>query len=204
MKSYPTIPSDVRQGMSVYAFGKIDGSNIRAEWSRKAGFYKFGSRHRLLGTDQDQIPEAEQLIRDGWAESLIEVFKSNGWERAIVFFEFWGDNSFAGLHHDEPHRVSLIDVNPYKKGILPPKEFLDLFGHLDIAPLLYHGPCDGDFVESVRKGTLEGMPFEGVVCKAKHPKKTPMPVMFKIKSDAWYKKLKELCKGDEKMFEQLR
>ncbi len=203
MKSYPTIPREIRQGMSIYAFGKIDGSNIRAEWSRKAGFYKFGSRHRLLGTDQDQIPEAEEMIKTVWAEPLTDVFRRNGWERAIAFFEFWGNNSFAGLHDDELHRLSLIDVNPYKKGILPPKEFLDFFGHLDIAPLLYHGPCDAEFIESVRQSTLEGMPLEGVVCKAKNPKNTPMPVMFKIKSDAWLQKLKDFCKGDERMFERL-
>lgn len=29
----------------IYAFDKLDGSNIRFEWSRKRGFYKFGTRN---------------------------------------------------------------------------------------------------------------------------------------------------------------
>lgn len=37
MKTYPTISRDVLNGMSVYAFAKLDGSNVRAEWSRKQG-----------------------------------------------------------------------------------------------------------------------------------------------------------------------
>lgn len=204
MKSYPTITGQIIHGLSVYAFAKIDGSNIRAEWNRKSGFYKFGSRHRLLGTDQQFIPEAEQLIRDGWTKDLEEIFKGNGWERAIVFFEFSGEHSEFGMHQDEPHKVNLIDANPYKKGILPPKEYLKLFGHLDIAPLLYHGPCDDEFIKSVQKGTLEGMPFEGVVCKAKNRKKTPMPEMFKIKRSDWYKKLREFCKDDDELYESLK
>lgn len=204
MKTYPSIPRTIQSGMSVYAFGKIDGSNIRAEWSRKAGFYKFGSRKRLLGTDQEFISEAESIIKNQWADDLIFIFRKHDWERVIVFFEFWGDNSFAGYHQAEPHKVSLIDVNPYKKGILPPKEFLKTFGHLNIAPILYHGPCDSEFVKSVQQGTLENVPLEGVICKANNPKNTNMPIMFKIKQKAWLNKLHNFCDGDDKLFEQLK
>ncbi len=190
--------------MSVYAFAKIDGSNIRAEWSRKTGFYKFGSRKRLLGNDQPCIRNAEALIQDGFNASVERIAKKYGWDRIILFFEFAGPQSFAGSHVEgDAHEVWLIDANPYKKGILPPKEFLEAFGDLHITPLLYHGPCDEDFVESVRTSRLEGMSEEGVVCKAKNPKNTPSPVMFKIKSQRWLNRLKSYCQGDERLYQML-
>ena len=43
MKQYPTIPKTI-QSIDIIAFDKLDGSNIRAEWNPKKGFYKFGSR----------------------------------------------------------------------------------------------------------------------------------------------------------------
>ena len=78
MKAYPTIPREVIRSMSIYAFAKLDGSNIRAEWSRKKGFYKFGSRKRLLGTDQNTIPEAEELVR-AQEKEFAETFRKNQW-----------------------------------------------------------------------------------------------------------------------------
>jgi hypothetical protein len=47
------------------------------------------------------------------------------------------------------------------------------------------------------------MTFEGVVCKAKNPKNTPMPLMFKVKNKAWIDKLKVYCKGNEQLFNTL-
>jgi hypothetical protein len=47
------------------------------------------------------------------------------------------------------------------------------------------------------------MTFEGVVCKGANDKKTKMPIMFKIKSQAWLDKLKEHCKEDEALFNKL-
>lgn len=44
------------------------------------------------------------------------------------------------------------------------------------------------------------MTFEGVVCKAGTG---PHPTMFKIKSQAWFDRLRRLCKTDEE-FENLR
>ena len=117
MKEYPSI-ANVVQNIPVYAFDKIDGSNIRAEWSRKKEFYKFGSRHRLLGDDDPLLGEAIEIINNKYHDDLSRIFVNQRHERCIVFFEFYGANSFAGNHCDEPHDVKLIDVNPYKKGIL--------------------------------------------------------------------------------------
>ena len=203
MKDYPSIPKDIRTDINIFAFDKLDGSNIRAEWSKQKGFYKFGSKTRLLGEDDLQLGEAIGLIHQLYGEGLAKIFTDARYERAISFFEFYGPRSSAGWHHAEPHTVTLIDVNPYKKGIMEPSAFIDTFEKLGIPRVLYYGKANSMFVESVRERTLEGMGLEGVICKAKNDKRTPKPIMFKIKSREWLRQLKEHCKGDEALFEQL-
>jgi len=204
MKRYPQISSQIRKDQRYYAFGKYDGSNIRAEWSKKRGFYKFGTRKRMLDETDPMFGESKLLILDKYTDDITRIMKALRYDRGIFFFEYWSENSFGGFHPDEEHTVTLIDVNIHRKGILPPKEFIGCFGELDIASMLYHGNTNEAFLSSVRNGTLEGMPFEGVVCKAKSRKRTPLPVMFKIKNQAWYKKLRELCGKDEKLYEELK
>ena len=195
------IPTTI-SSLDIYAFDKIDGSNIRAEWSKKRGFYKFGTRHRMLGIDDPIFGEAIGLIQNNFEKDIDGVMRKAQEDNGVFFFEFFGDNSFAGLHQEEPHRVILFDVNLHKQGMLPPKEYLKLFGHLDIANMLYYGKQNSDFIEQVRNGTLPGMTYEGVVCKASHPSK-PGVLMFKIKNQAWHQALRDRCNGDEKLYAEL-
>jgi hypothetical protein len=204
MKSYPSITKDVRQDIYIYAFDKLDGSNMRAEWNSKKGFYKFGTRTQL--TDEKTMPfgRAIPLIKDKYEQDLAMVFEEHKWRDAICFFEYWGPSSFAGTHNfEEEMTVTLIDVNPYKEGILPPTEFIKYFGHLDIPKVLYEGHVSTELFDKVKQSTLSGMTGEGVVCKGANDKKTKMPVMFKIKSQAWLDRLRAYCKGDEALFNKL-
>ena len=191
MKQYPSIPSKVNGELDIYAFEKLDGSNIRVEWNPKSGFSKFGTRRRLLSENDAHLGKAITLFKRDWEAKLPKIFARQRWHHNVVlFFEFFGDKSFAGYHYDEDnHQLVLIDVNVHKKGLIPPREFLDAFEGLPIPKVLYRGRCNATFIESVRSSTLEGMPFEGVVCKASHPKKGV--VMFKVKSLAWLNKVKE-------------
>lgn len=204
MKFYPSITKEVRQDLYIYAFDKIDGSNIRAEWNSKRGFYKFGTRHQLMDEKTPPFGASIPLLRDKYEQDLGKVFKEQGWKDAICFFEYWGPSSFAGNHNfQEKMDITLIDVNPYKQGILEPEPFIQLFGHLDIAKVCYQGYVSVELFDQVKQSTLPGMTFEGVVCKAASDTNARMPVMFKIKSRAWLDKLKEYCKGDERLFEKL-
>jgi RNA ligase len=204
MKSYPSINKEVRHGVHLYAFDKLDGSNIRAEWNSKKGFYKFGSRNQLIDQTHKPLGKAIPLIQDKYAQDLAQVFKEQGWKDALCFFEFYGPSSFAGLHSDsEEQTVTLFDVNPYKQGILEPAQFIKLFGHLEIPKILYQGHLSIELMDGVKQSTLSGMTFEGVICKGANDKKTKMPIMFKIKSKAWLDRLKEHCKGDEDLFNKL-
>lgn len=204
MKAYPTIDTKFVFDHRLVVFDKLDGSNIRAEWSKKKGFYKFGTRTRLLDEHDPILGSSKQLILDKYSDSMGLVFRKQKWDRAVAFFEFWGEHSFAGSHEDEEHFVTLIDVSPYKMGMLDPSSFLRMFYEqsIDIPEVLHTGNLTSDLIDEVKDSTLEGMTFEGVVCKYQHPKlKTSS--MFKIKSRAWLAKLREKCGGNDALFRRL-
>jgi len=203
MKSYPTIPTKPPFDLPVYVFDKLDGSNIRAEWSKKKGFYKFGTRTRLVDDSDPLFGTTPELIVDKYEDDITKIANDMRWGSAVFFFEFFGPNSGFGLHVDEDHDVVLIDVSVYKKGMLDPKSFINTFSNVDTAAMLYSGNCTSDFISHVREGILPGMTFEGVVCKMKHPK-LGVSVGFKIKTLNWLHTLKQHCAGDEEMFEKLQ
>lgn len=202
MKQYPTISKQV-QNTPIIAFDKLDGSNIRAEWTRKNGFAKFGRRHGLLDHTNPILLRAPELILNTYGEELARIFRAQRWEKAVAFFEFYGPSSFAGLHEEgEQQVVTLIDVDVYKKGMLEPRSFLKLFrDSVPIPDVVHEGKANSDFVRAVQDGTHPGVTFEGVVCKGARIKNRP--VMFKVKSRAWLDRLKVHCKGDEELFQKL-
>lgn len=203
MQSYPSIDNTINNS-HIIAFNKLDGSNIRSEWTRKSGFSKFGTRRRLLDPNEAPFGEAVSLFNEKYAQKLNEIFKKEQFEKATVFFEFYGDNSFAGFHEDEPHEVTLFDIHVHKKGLLPAKDFLKLVeSKVDHAEVLYRGVANSDFVESVRNSTLPGMSLEGVICKGGLDNRG-RPINFKLKSQAWLDRLKEKYKDNEEMFEKLK
>lgn len=205
MKTYPSIEHVLRKGVPVYLFGKIDGSNIRAEWARNRGWYKFGRRNGLLDDSNPILLEAPGLIFEHYADDLARIFTANRWDRVISFFEFAGPSSFAGNHTKEPHSVTLFDVSVHPKGLLEPNPFLKLFGDLPagVAPFLCHGNFTDDIQKQIEDSTLPGMPFEGVVAKGSYVS-PGMPLMFKYKSRAWLDKLKTYCGDNEKLFLAMR
>lgn len=201
MKQYPSIQKELRTDVSVIVQPKYDGSNIRAEWNSKKGFYKFGTRHQLMDVNTKPFGQAIPIIKDKYENDLAMVFKEQRWRDVICFFEFYGPNSFAGNHRAEDEKtVTLFDVNPYKMGILEPVQFVKLFKHLDIPPVLHHGKVNLEFASKVKNSQLPGQGFEGVVCKGFDKNQI---LMFKIKSQAWLDKLKNFCGQDEALYNKL-
>lgn len=204
MKHYPSIDRNLRNDVYIYAFDKLDGSNIRAEWNTKRGFYKFGTRNQLMDESTKPFGQAIPLLKDKYEKSLGDIFKAQGWRDAICFFEWYGPNSFAGQHLENDIKdITLIDVNPFKQGILEPKQFIQLFGNVGIPKILFEGYISTEFVDAIKSSTLEGMTCEGVVCKGASDSNAKMPVMFKIKSRLWLDKLKKYCDGNDALYNKL-
>jgi len=126
MKAYPSIDFTFDPKTIYHFFDKLDGSNIRAEWSPKQGFNKFGSRTQLLTPEQVKLYPSIEAFKEKYADALHARLLKSKTERSVVFFEWVGPNSFAGSHPDpvELMQPIVIDVAFYKKGILPPEKFL--------------------------------------------------------------------------------
>ena len=206
MKSYPSIDGHIIQSLPFWAQAKFDGQNMRVKWQPKKGFCLYGSRTQLIDETHPVGAAAIRLFQKKYSEPLNDLFKKNKFEEVVCFFEFFGPSSFAGVHdlNELGHDVSLFDINVHKKGFLHPKEFYKLTnGVVDVVPLLYQGNITEDFVKSVKDSTLEGMPFEGVVCKGSPLKNGYPPYMCKIKSNAWIDKVKSLYTDPAKLKELL-
>lgn len=200
MKQYPKIPTRIDGGSEAslakrfWVFDKLDGSNIRVEWSAKRGFFKFGTRKRLIDHTDEVFGKVAKLAAD-LEPKFAARFNEQKIQNAILFFEFLGPNSFAGWHDmKDEHRLVLIDIHVEKKGMLEPDEYLAFVDGMDIesAKVLHVGTVSHDLIQKVQNGTLSGMTYEGVVCKAKRPRKWAEPVMYKIKNQKWIDKVRSL------------
>lgn len=161
MKEYWSIPGPSKAPKQpAYVFHKYDGSNIRCEWNKKQGWYKFGTRHVLLDPNDPIFGRAVPLFVNKYGDDLVKVFKTEklfrGVQSVTVFAEFFGSKSFAGMHYPDDllWDIVLFDVNPHKKGYLGPKEFVDHFGHLKVAELLMTCNMGEQLVQQVRKETI--------------------------------------------------
>lgn len=203
MKAYPSIQREYMKDTPIYAFDKLDGSNIRVEWSAKRGFYKFGTKTQLIDKTSPRFGEAVDLFINKYERDLVKIFEKQRWQNVVCFCELYGENSFAGSHKaDEPRDIILFDVS-INDAILDPRDFLNCFEEVHIPKLLYRGKANEDFIKSVHFSELEGMTFEGVVCKGPWNKKRNMPWMFKVKSNAWIEKLKGYCNGNMDLMARL-
>lgn len=192
MKSYPSIASSLGQsyrdiGYSI-VFDKLDGSNLRVEWTKKTGWNKWGTRNRLFDHTDEIFAPAIKVFEARMLEPLTKICVDNRWERVIAFMEFYGENSFAGLHEpaDEKH-LTLFDVNIHKKGLIGPREFIKTFKTVDTPSVVCECNWTRGFVDRVRNGEVEGITFEGVVGKSGEGHKLQMA---KAKTQAWVDKVK--------------
>ena len=188
MKSYPSIPKFLGSSTLLHTFDKIDGSNLRFEWSKKRGWYKFGTRTRLFDESDEQFKEAIPLFNNTLSEPLGKICHDNRWDKVVVFAEFWGENSFAGCHEsNDIKNLTLIDVSIHRKGILPPRDFLKIFG--DYGPkYLGEYRWNKEFIDKVKHNNIPHITFEGVVGKRSDKN---IIVMYKAKTQQWIDKVRE-------------
>lgn len=192
MKEYPSIPGSAKAPKDqCIAFYKYDGSNLRFEWQRKKGWCKFGTRHRLFDQTDEVFGEAISLFNETVAPKVDPILRKEyrDAQEITAYCEFFGKESFAGQHKpNDPKQLKLFDVNILKRGLVLPREFVKLFGKLDIAAeVVYEGNLNEQFIKDVKEGKYNV--WEGVVCKGgtKHDL-----WMCKIKTNAYLQKLKEV------------
>lgn len=196
MKKYPHIVywNQCKYGSTVWGFDKLDGSNIRAEWSRKRGFYKFGTRKLMIDESHPQFGESVTLFLNKYNEGLSKIFRDKKKYREIrnfvVFSEYFGENSFAGYHVPEDKKdIILFDVNMFQKGWVKPKDFIDDFNHLGIPRLIYHGNFNKKLIRDVKEGEYDVK--EGILVKGlRKTKGGELVWLTKIKTKWWLNKLK--------------
>ena len=207
MKQYPKIDYFNKgiYGDRIIACDKIDGTNIRAEWSCKKGWYKFGTKTEMIDKNHQIFGKMIPIFLEKYGDSLPKVFadKYKKVENFVVFGEYVGENSFAGWHHpDDVMDIVLFDVNQYKRGFISPWEFRDNFGHLDVPKIIYEGKYTESFINDIRNNIFKLK--EGVIVKGIYkPKNAKEEVwMVKVKSNEWLRKVK-LKFGERGLMEEL-
>lgn len=203
--AYPKMPgSKNTPDARCIAFEKHDGTNLHWVWHRELGWYAYGTRRDRFDLDERGIAEfneahpgmteAPVVFRETWAELLEKVFREHqaySCDEIVVFAEFLGPNSFAGMHKaDDPKELVLFDVQ-IETGIIGPQQFVDDFGHLPIAQVVYIGRLTGKFINDVRDGKYAVA--EGVVCKGGNVGDV---WMVKVKTNAYMEKLKAAFAAD--------
>jgi len=202
MKTYPSIdgPSKAPH-LPCVAFLKYDGSNIRVEWNKKTGFTKFGSRKQMFDETNKWFGSVIPIFRETWEDRLAKVLKTKDFRsvtKCTFFFEWFGEKSFAGWHdeNDDTRGLVLFDVNPHKKGILSPRDFINNFGHLTgAAEVVYEGNLNQPLINGVMDGSfalesnldVKQPIMEGIVCKGGTGHKL---WMRKVKTAVWHTELK--------------
>lgn len=187
MLQYPSIIGSAKApiGKHCIAFYKYDGSNLRWEWSPKKGWNKFGTRKHLFDESTPVFSEAIPLFMNGLGDEILYRTKQlvKNPERITAFTEFLGPNSFAGNHDpDDQKELRLFDIFLFKRGFVPPKQFVKAYGDIkQAAEIVYEGSLNRQFILDIKQGKYPV--FEGVIAKGDD-------FMVKIKTDEYFLKLK--------------
>lgn len=176
MKIYPKILGGTRgvENSPCIAFEKYDGSNLRFEYSKNSGWYKFGTRRRRFDETDPEYGPAIPLFMHKYAAQIERIIldhpvysKSTSF---VAYAEYVGPHSFAGKHdpdflgvEENPLDLILFDINIHKRGFISPEEFVGLFQHLPVAEVVYQGRLNEGFVSDVRQGKYPVN--EGVIVK---------------------------------------
>lgn len=186
MKSYPSIPQSTGQrffSFDAHVFDKLDGQNFRSEWSRKRGWYKFGSRTQMVDETHEMFGPAVTSFQEVLADDLAKILVAERTQKAVVFTEWWGPSSFAGQHLEgEELAHTVIDLCLDQRGFVSPSAFRELLeGEVATPRFLGRHRWTRELVLAVRRGELP-CTSEGVVGKSLEG---PRLVMAKAKTQAW-------------------
>lgn len=220
MKHYDSIPRIQDDGTLkseiVWGFNKLDGQNFCVTYKPKHKIWgPYGSRTRTVDENDEQFGQTVKWFQDSNYKPILENLVANnrgkkqvlnGIDEMTFFFEWYGENSFAGRHQegDEMH-LALIDVFLKKKGYMEPKDYYQIFNDhgVELPELVYTGPLSSEIIERVRENdwTREGADFpnvkEGVVFKRSTMMKGQRRPSVKVKTKWWLNKLHSMYTEEE-------
>lgn len=217
MKHYNSIPriqdDGTLKGETVWGFNKLDGQNFCASYNcKKKQWANYGSRTVTVDENSEQLGDAVKFFKASkYGEILENIIAENSKKKGVFngideitfFFEWYGEQSFAGKHveGDDMH-LALIDVFLKKKGYIEPNIFWKLFSDcgIEVAQLVYVGSLDYDIISQIQKITDIDNPLnikEGVVFKRSTLMKGQQRPSVKVKTAWWINKLHSLYSEEE-------
>ena len=197
-------------GEEIWASNKLDGQNFCAKYSPKQKeFNMFGSKTQNVDETSEQFGNTVRYFKENMAEKIKNIIFQNSKkgdvfnsvEEITIFCEWYGENSFSGVHQEgDELKLCLIDVFLKKKGYIEPKIFYKLFEdqNIEIPELIYKGKLTKDFINSIvnNNWTKSNCQYptvkEGVVCKRSTLMKGQKLPKVKVKTKWWLDKLTEL------------
>ena len=220
MKHYDSIPRIQDDGTLkseiVWGFNKLDGQNFCITYKPKHKIWgPYGSRTRTVDENDEQFGQTVKWFQDSNYKPILENLVANnrgkkqvlnGIDEMTFFFEWYGENSFAGRHQEgDEMRLALIDVFLKKKGYMEPKDYYQIFNDhgVELPELVYTGPLSSEIIEKVRENdwTQEGADFpnvkEGVVFKRSTMMKGQRRPSVKVKTKWWLNKLHSMYTEEE-------
>jgi hypothetical protein len=169
MLEYPSIQNSSKAPRKeCIAFDKLDGSNFRAKWTQKRGFDTFGTRTQLIDETSEFWGEMVVVFKNTLQDKLDRILRKEfrNEREIIVFGEFFGEQSYAGRHEDEPHKIVPFDilVGHKNRKFIKPRDFIKLLtDEIEIPKVVYEGNLNDDLIARVRANEFNS--FEGVICK---------------------------------------
>lgn len=210
MKAYPSVEYYNKgiMGAHVIAFNKLDGQNIRVEWTKNKGWNKFGTRTSMFDETNKQFGDVIPVFKEKYSDALEEIFLRNknyrNTKNFVVFLEWFGENSFSGKHHEgDKMDLVLFDVAPgdyTNNSFIEPKQFVKDFKFVHIPEVIYEGPLTEEFINDVKTGKYNLK--EGVMCKGVSLDGKRDVWIVKIKTNEWLNKVKERF-GEKALKEEL-
>ncbi len=180
--------------LPIIAFDKLDGSNLRFEYSQKNGFTKFGTRNMIIDKTHSEFGFAIDIFLNKYSDKLTKIFKSKDYRDTMsytCYAELLGSKSEFGQHlfNEDTFDVILFDIENHKKGFIPPRKFIKDFESIGIPEIIYEGNLNKELVQSIK--TNEFNLSEGVICKGVIPNKKDNNLFYcKIKTNDWFDRLR--------------
>lgn len=220
MKHYDSIPRiqdyTSLNGQMVCGYNKLDGQNFCVSYRPKRKIWgTCGSRTRTVDENDEQFGNTVKWFNNSNYKPILEDIVENNRgknqlfnnvDEVTFFFEWYGENSFAGRHKegDEMH-LALTDVFIKKKGYIEPKDFDKLFRDkgIELPDLIYRGILNSDIINLIIENdwTEEKCEFpnvkEGIVFKRTTLLPGQRRPSVKVKTKWWLKKLHSMYSEEE-------